>query len=291
MIDYEIVDMFTGTPFEGCALGVVPDATALDDGGMQAVARETGCTETAFVLPPESPGATHRVRVFTPQRESPYGGHSAVGTATTLVRLGRLPAGELVQECGGRLTAVRAGAREATLSVRAEPVPPAAFDAAPLLDACGLTEDDLVAEPCLTGFGPAFHVLPVGPEAVARAVHHPAHPVWSTCPDAVVVAYDSREHRAEVRVFAPGYGMPEDPACASAALGLGAWLARAGLTPQADGVLAYRVRQGQNLGRPARLDCAVTVRAGRPVAAEVTGQVTATARGRMTLPRTAALAH
>ncbi|MET7432949.1 MULTISPECIES: PhzF family phenazine biosynthesis protein [Streptomyces] len=291
MIAYEIVDMFTGTPFEGCALGVVPDATALDDDGMRAVAREIGLTETAFVLPPESPDATHRVRVFTPERESPYGGHSAIGTATTLVRLGRLRAGELVQECGGRLMTVRASAQRATLGVRGEPVPPGAWDPVPLLEACGLTEDDLVAEPRVTGFGPAFHVLPVGPEAVARAAHDPAHPVWSTCPDAVVVAYDRREHLADVRVFAPGYGMPEDPACASAALALGAWLTGAGLVPATDGTRVYRVRQGHGLGRPARLDCAVTVRDGRAVAAEVTGEVAATAAGRMHLPRTAAVAR
>ncbi|MQY33693.1 Trans-2,3-dihydro-3-hydroxyanthranilate isomerase [Streptomyces sp. RB17] len=288
MIDYEIVDMFTDTAFEGCALGVVPDATALDDTGMRAVACEIGLTETAFVLPPESAGATHRVRVFTPERESPYGGHSAVGTATTLVRLGRLPAGESVQECGGRLLTVRANDRRASLRVRGEPVPPEPLDPAPLLAACGLTAGDLVAEPCVTGFGPAFHVLPVRPEAVARAVHHPEHPVWSGCPDAVVVAHDSRAQRAEVRVFAPGYGMPEDPACASAALGLGAWLAQSGRVP-ADGTWAYRVRQGEGLGRPARLDCAVTVRGGRAVAAEVTGEVVATAAGRMRLPRTTAV--
>ncbi|MFF9063481.1 PhzF family phenazine biosynthesis protein [Streptomyces sp. NPDC014882] len=291
MIDYEIVDMFTGTPFEGCALGVVPDASALDDAGMQAVAREVGLTETAFVLPPGRAGATHRVRVFTPWRESPYGGHSAVGTAATLVRLGRLRAGELVQECGGRLMAVRASAHRATLAVRGEPAPPAAWDAGPLLEACGLTGDDLVAEPCVTGFGPAFHVLPVTSGAVARAVHRPAHPVWADCPDAVLVAYDSRRQRADVRVFAPGYGMPEDPACASAALGLGAWLVRAGLVPAADGTSAYQVRQGAGLGRPARLDCAVTVRGGRAAAAEVTGEVAATGAGRMHLPRTAAVAR
>ncbi|WP_094102723.1 PhzF family phenazine biosynthesis protein [Streptomyces phaeoluteigriseus] len=92
-------------------------------------------------------------------------------------------------------------------------------------------------------------------------------------------------------MFAPGYGMPEDPACASAALGLGAWLVRAGLVPTADGTSAYQVRQGAGLGRPARLDCAVTVREGRAVAAEVTGEVAATGTGRMHLPRTAAVAR
>ncbi|GGT29146.1 PhzF family phenazine biosynthesis protein [Streptomyces purpureus] len=284
MIDYEIVDMFTDTPFAGCALGVVPDASGLGYGDMRAVAGEIALTETAFVLPPLSPEATYRVRVFTPDGESPYGGHSSVGTAATLVRTGRVPAGAVVQECGGKLLSLDASPEGAVLTVRGEPPAPRTWDHAAPLAACGLTDDDLVGRPRVAGFGPAFHILPVRAEAVARAVRDASAPVWDTCPDAVVVAYDRATRCARVRVFAPGYGMPEDPACASAALGLGPWLAHAGLLPGADGTFDYRVLQGAEMGRPATLRCTVTVRGARAVAAGVFGQVAAVAQGRMRVP-------
>ncbi|MEU8578798.1 PhzF family phenazine biosynthesis protein [Streptomyces asoensis] len=284
MIAYEIVDMFTDTPYGGCALGVVPDAAALSTADMLAVARETALTETAFVVPPALPGSTYGVRVMTPDGESPYGGHSAVGTASALVRAGRLAAGKAVQECGGRQLAVTAGADGSTLSVVGEPLLRPEWDPGPLLAACGLTDTDLTGTPRLTGFGPAFHVLPVGTKALTRAAADLTDPVWAECPDAVLVAWDQAGRTARVRVFAPGYGMPEDPACASAALGLGAWLAEEKALPGTDGRHAYQVRQGEGLGRPATLSCTVGLTGGRATAATVHGRVTATASGRMTPP-------
>ncbi|WP_329416836.1 PhzF family phenazine biosynthesis isomerase [Streptomyces sp. NBC_00704] len=284
MIAYEIVDMFTDTPYGGCALGVVPDAAALSTADMLAVARETALTETAFVVPPALPGSTYGVRVMTPDGESPYGGHSAVGTASALVRAGRLAAGKAVQECGGRQLAVTAGADGSTLSVAGEPLLRPEWDPGPLLTACGLTDTDLTGTPRLTGFGPAFHVLPVGAKALTRAAADLTDPVWADCPDAVLVAWDQAGRTARVRVFAPGYGMPEDPACASAALGLGAWLAEEKALPGADGRHAYQVRQGEGLGRPATLSCTVDLTEGRASAATVHGRVTVTASGRMTPP-------
>ncbi|MFJ6462358.1 PhzF family phenazine biosynthesis protein [Streptomyces sp. NPDC091387] len=285
MIGYEIVDMFTDNPFDGCALGVVPDAQELSEGDMLAVAREIALTETAFVLPPGLPGSAYRVRVMTPAGESPFGGHSAVGTASVLVRTGRLAPGEAVQECGGRQLTVTAGADGSALAVEGAPLLRPEWDPHPLLAACGLSGSDLSATPHLTGFGPAFHFLPVREEALARAGADLTDPVWKDCPDAVLVAYDHENRTARVRVFAPGYGMPEDPACASAALGLGAWLAREKALPGTDGHHTYRVLQGEGLGRPATLSCTVDVREGRATAATVHGRVTATASGLMNAPR------
>ncbi|MFJ9055544.1 PhzF family phenazine biosynthesis protein [Streptomyces sp. NPDC102409] len=284
MTGYEIVDMFTDVPFDGCALGVVPDAQGLSEADMLAVAREIALTETAFVLPPGLPGSAYRVRVMTPGGESPYGGHSAVGTASVLVRTGRLAPGEAVQECGGRQLTVTAGPDGSALTVGGTPLLRPEWDPDPLLAACGLSGSDLTATPHLTGFGPAFHFLPVREEALAGASADLADPVWEDCPDAVLVAYDHENRTARVRVFAPGYGMPEDPACASAALGLGAWLAREKALPGTDGRHSYRVLQGEGLGRPATLTCTVDLREGRATAATVHGRVTATASGRLTAP-------
>jgi trans-2,3-dihydro-3-hydroxyanthranilate isomerase len=55
---------------------------------MQTLAREFNFAETTFVLPPQDPRHTRRVRIFTPRTELPFAGHPTVGTAAVLARLG-----------------------------------------------------------------------------------------------------------------------------------------------------------------------------------------------------------
>ena len=68
---YKIVDVFTSTPLRGNPLAVVLDADDLDTETMQAVAAWTNLSETTFVLPPSSPKADYRLRIFTPRSELP----------------------------------------------------------------------------------------------------------------------------------------------------------------------------------------------------------------------------
>ena len=73
-------DVFTDRPFGGNPLAVLPDARGLDGGQMQSIAREFNLSETVFVLPPDDPAHTRRLRIFTPAQELPFAGHPTVGT-------------------------------------------------------------------------------------------------------------------------------------------------------------------------------------------------------------------
>ena len=53
-IHYQLCDVFTDRPLTGNALAVFTDADGLDAGTMQALARETNLSESAFVLRPAS---------------------------------------------------------------------------------------------------------------------------------------------------------------------------------------------------------------------------------------------
>jgi predicted PhzF superfamily epimerase YddE/YHI9 len=70
---YVVVDVFTDRPLAGNPLAVFTDARGIDADTMQALAREIGFSETAFVLPAEE-GDTARVRIFTPAAELPFAG-------------------------------------------------------------------------------------------------------------------------------------------------------------------------------------------------------------------------
>ncbi|GAA3516982.1 PhzF family phenazine biosynthesis protein [Actinocatenispora rupis] len=281
MLRYEIVDVFTDRPFAGNPLAVVFGADGLADAQFQAVAREFNLSETAFVLPPVA-GGDYRVRIFTPAAELPFAGHPSVGTATTLVRLGQLGAGDLVQECGAGNLPVAATASAARLT-GGTPRIGAELDPAPLLAAVGLTADDHTGPaPRLAGCGIDSVHLAVRPDALAR-VDLDVAALRRTGHTLSVSAWDPAGRSARTRVFAADLGVPEDPATGSAALAYGVFLVATGLLP-ATGDHRYTVRQGVEMGRPSTLDCTVTAADGAAVAATVSGQVAPVAVGELQIP-------
>src|SRR5215813_9243808 len=85
---YLTADVFTDHRFGGNQLAVFPDARGIDPGLMQKIAREFNYSETTFVLPPDDPSHTARVRIFTPGGELQFAGHPTVGTAHVLASIG-----------------------------------------------------------------------------------------------------------------------------------------------------------------------------------------------------------
>ena len=81
---YVTTDVFTDRMFGGNPLAVVLDAEGLSGTEMQAIALEFNYSETTFVLPPDDPANTAKVRIFTPRTEVPFAGHPNVGTAFVL---------------------------------------------------------------------------------------------------------------------------------------------------------------------------------------------------------------
>ncbi|WP_299954065.1 PhzF family phenazine biosynthesis protein [uncultured Modestobacter sp.] len=285
LLAFEVVDVFAPRPFSGNQLAVVLDAGQLSTAQCQALAAEFGYSESTFVSAPTEPGADYRVRIFTPRTELPFAGHPSVGTAHTLVRLGRLPAGVLRQECGAGVVEVEVdddGARLTGGTVSQRPGP----DVAALAAACGLGPDDVTGRPAhLVGCGIDFAQLEVHPGALDRAV--PDGPALDRLLPGVqggvsLLAWDPATASGTVRVFAAGLDWHEDPATGSAALGTGIWLAAVGLA--GDGVTDYRLAQGAAVGRPSELRGRVAVAGGEVTSVSVAGAVRAIAGGTVRVP-------
>lgn len=119
---YLQLDVFADRPGAGNPLAVVLDAEGLDDAAMQAIARWTRLPETTFVFAPTQPGASYRIRMFSPRREVPFAGHPSVGTACVVLEAGLAAPvdGVLVQEgVAGLLPLSVSGEGEArTIAVR-----------------------------------------------------------------------------------------------------------------------------------------------------------------------------
>ena len=84
------LDVFTDQPFCGNPLAVFPEGDGISDEQMQQIASWTNLSETTFVLPPRTPDADYRVRIFTPKAELSFAGHPTIGTAFALAHEGLL---------------------------------------------------------------------------------------------------------------------------------------------------------------------------------------------------------
>lgn len=280
---YEIVDVFTERAFTGNPLAVVFGGETLDAPAMQALAREFHLSETAFVLPPTTPDATYRLRIFTVEQELPFAGHPSIGAAVTQMRRGLIPTGDVVQECGAGLLAVRVTDDGVAWLRGASPTVGTEIDAAPLLEVAGLGLEDFAGPaPRLAGCGLDFPYLSVRAGAVSRCRPDVAKARAYGIRDVSVFSWDPRTRVARTRVFF-GSDMTEDPATGSAALGFGAWLVASGLAAP-DGETAYTVEQGVEMLRPSTIEGAVTASGGRPVTVSISGSVVPVATGQIARP-------
>ncbi|EWM13934.1 PhzF family phenazine biosynthesis protein [Kutzneria sp. 744] len=267
---FDVLDVFTDTPFSGNQLAVVHGADELSAEQMRTIAAEFGYAETTFPLPPTQPGADYRVRIFTPAEELPFAGHPSVGTSWLLARDGVIGVGPAVQECLAGLLPVVVDARGSRISGGKRTVG-TRLDRAAVAAAVGLTVDDLSdVDPGHAGCGLEFAYLGVKPDAVGRAVADRAA-MRAAGVDHGVEVFSLVDGEAHVRMF--GY-QGEDAATGSAALGLCVFAIDRGLIAETADIV---VRQGIEMERPSTLYCSVT-----PDAATVRGDVVHIASGQLT---------
>src|SRR6266571_1715793 len=91
---FYFVDVFASHPLSGNPLSLVTDADRLDEAQMRAISREFNQSETTFLLRPRLPGATWRLRSFTPIGAEVFGaGHNALGAWLWLAAAGKVAEG------------------------------------------------------------------------------------------------------------------------------------------------------------------------------------------------------
>jgi PhzF family phenazine biosynthesis protein len=266
---FKQIDVFTSVRYGGNALAVVFDADGIAAERMQRIAAWTNLSETAFVLAPTRPGASYRVRIFTPRTELPFAGHPSVGTAHALLEAGLVDASApLLQECAAGLLAVRVenggGARR--VFVRAPRAEPRHVDAASVDAFCRALGAAPAAPPRLFYNGPDWLLVDLGDEAAVRALHPDLGAIAALSKTTQVTGVSvfgrsmSPDYAIVVRAFAPADGVPEDPVTGSANAAIGAYLRETG---GLDAIGAsYRASQGREVGRDGYVDVCVDATTG-----------------------------
>lgn len=266
---YQRWDVFTSRPFSGNQLAVLLDATAIPGEDLQRIANEFSLPETAFVLPSSAAGCAYRLRIFTPARELPMAGHPTIGTTFALAAAGLIDnrAPSLTLELGVGPTNIDLDWQETRLG-RAwmrQPVPafgPSTDNAAALGRLLGVPSSDLAfgdtpAQFLSSGVQLLFVPLPSRALVDAVTLDRAAlqrlcreHGV-EECPVYVFCTDEAEPGQAYSRMFAPVFGIPEDPATGGAGGPLGAYLATYRPAVFTDGGLVNR--QGVKMGRPSTL--------------------------------------
>jgi PhzF family phenazine biosynthesis protein len=273
-IGVEIVAAFTKDGAGGNLAGVVLSAESLGHEERQRIAAAVALSETAFVR--AAGDGVFEVAFYTPNKQVPDCGHATVATFALLAQRGALHGGRATKRTiiGDRAITVE----DATVFME-QPRPSIAPFAhtAQLATALGIAAGAIVREPVLADHGVRFVLIEVTRDALASAApDQAAIEAITEPPDAIglyVFARDERGYDATVRMFAPRYGIPEEPATGMAAGLLGGYLAHGAASAD------YRFLQGALSPNPAPSELIVRV---RPEATFVGG--TATVLRTMTVP-------
>ena len=270
---YLHLDVLTDRPFEGNQLAVFPEAQGLEAATMLQMTREMNFSECTFILPPERDGDV-RMRIFSPGEEMPMAGHPTIGTTFALALLKVIDAGRSVFtfELPVGPTPVELEWEEDQLSFawmtqQRPKYGPVADNPGELAEALHIAADSVVDGLPLeeVSCGVPFFFLPLKtrkdvdhaqPEAVGmkrffESRRLPFHGLF-------LFTLEGGADEASVysRMFAPGFGIAEDPATGGASGPLGCYLVKHQLI-EATRASHFVSLQGVRMGRPSRIHISI----------------------------------
>ena len=254
---YVVVDVFSTEPLAGNPLAVFPDAAEMDETTMQKIARELNLAETVFLLPATHKDCAARVRIFTPTKEMAFAGHPTVGAAFVLLQENIVPrdgSNFILEERVGPVPLRIEAGRRPLIWLRMPPVREEKFyDSSLCARVLGLEAQDLLpmSPQLLSAGNPTVVVAAKDKAAVDRAWLDSAG--LKTLNGAenepfCVFLFALTPDGAYSRMFAPEYGIPEDPASGSCMGPLAVYMMRNDLIPNAADT-RFVNEQGTKMGR------------------------------------------
>jgi trans-2,3-dihydro-3-hydroxyanthranilate isomerase len=300
---YEFIqlDVFTQTPLAGNPLAIFPDARGLNDGEMQALAREMNLSETTFILPRDAASEARegkKVRIFTTETELPFAGHPTLGTALYLyasestkpaeisldLKVGKIPV--RFSANSGDAGGDRVDGRVFGEMRQRDPEFGAPFSRADVARVIGIPVNEIHSkwpiQPVSTGF--SFTIVPFrnrqalsdltfGYSQAAEFLRKTgANLFYFLCPE-------RREGQLEARARMFFYG-GEDPATGSAAGCAASWMVQHGVASSDEQAV---IRQGIECRRPSEMHVRATRKDGRVSNVRVGGYAVEILRGTVAL--------
>ena len=269
---YLRVNVFCDQRWGGNPLAVFADSADLPADTMQRIAHEMMLPETSFIVPSELPECLFRLRIFTPLTELPMAGHPTVGTAFALAELGLIHSGmkscQLELGVGPVALSLEWDAQRLKQAWMTQPTPEfgqQCIDRAQVAACLGLQPHDLADEALpaqIVSSGVALLFIPLANRAAvdrAQLDRERAKALYGALGESERPVYvftlepGDDDALTYSRMFAPIFGIDEDPATGGACGPLGAYLTRyAGARNKGGREVMINI-QGVNMGRPSRI--------------------------------------
>ena len=289
------VDVFTDSPYRGNPVAVVLESGGLADAQMQRFAHWMNLSETTFVLPPDAAGADYQVRIFTPVAELPFAGHPTVGTSFVLLDEGTVPAGTKQFVLEEKVGPVAIRVEQGRVETGERPLiwlttPPISYgrtyDRLRCAQALGVAAHDLldITPQWLSAGNPTVFIALRDRRAVDDAwldSHGVSIIKGADAAPICAFVFTPVPEGAYARMFAPEYGVPEDPATGSSTGPLAAFMIRHHLVSGA-AETRFVSEQGAKMGRRSLLYVELHG-AGGADGIDVGGYVTPIAEGTLKL--------
>jgi trans-2,3-dihydro-3-hydroxyanthranilate isomerase len=262
---FYMVDVFAEEKYTGNQLAVVKDVKGLSDREMQKIANEMHYSETTFITSEEKRNGGYDVRIFTPEKEIPFGGHPTLGTAYVIQRfIIKKPINLIVLNLKvGQIPVTINYINDSLDLLWMTQVPPQfgrTFTAKEISEVLNLEineiDDTVPIQEVSTGLPtiivPLCTLEAVKQVEVARDKYYKL--ITNTQAKTILIFAPQTYHKdndLNVRFFADYYGIPEDPATGSGNGCLVGYLMKHHYFNSDS--LNLRVEQGYELGRPSLL--------------------------------------
>lgn len=282
-VPFSQADVFTQIPYQGNPVAVIIGGDKFSDDEMQKIANWTNLSETTFLCSPTNPAADYRLRIFTPKEELSFAGHPTIGSAKVALNNGLKPQHSeyLVQECAKGLVPVYMKQDKLFFALPEPEVKPISLDLLEAIaQAIGLQDSDSIKLAKVVDVGAVWYTLYLDTVETVLRLNPDDRQLASLLPKGTsgvtVFALTDGKTEVEVRSFAPGQGVHEDPVCGS---GNGA----VAVLVKEEHLLAkshYLASQGQKCGRSGLIEVDLDNQ-GQIL---IGGQAVECIKGRITLP-------
>jgi PhzF family phenazine biosynthesis protein len=230
IIQVHVINAFSIDGRGGNPAGVVFDADHLSGNTKQAIATSAGFPETAFVS--SSKVADYKLEFFTPLKQIPHCGHATIATFSYLKSNSKIASNQSSKET---IDGCRSIVFEDGLAFMEQKAP--TYRIVPDLEeeifhSLGISQNDMRTGlvPTVVNTGNSFLIVPVKDEKVLAGINSREDEVYRICEEQGFVGYyiyakpTASEFDATTRMFAPFYGISEEPATGMAAGTLAAYL-------------------------------------------------------------------
>ncbi|MCC6295536.1 MAG: PhzF family phenazine biosynthesis protein [Pseudomonadales bacterium] len=297
------IDVFADRAFQGAPIAVFPDAAAIPEHLLPAIAGELNLSETVFLYPGAAAADRCGARVFAPGGEVEVAGHPLLAAAHALLAVGKVgPLGErplplILTHAHGEI-AVNLGPRRGAacfvqFSLRVNPVldrytPPAAELAALL----SLAERDIDTRRFgvrLASTGKPYLVVPILDQAAVDRARFD-YESWSrssapalAAQEILLFSHRTRHRDADFhgRLLGPEIGPQEDPPIGAVVPCFAGYLADHEAIRE--GTYTFAIDRGRQETRRSLLHVELDKRRDRPTQVRVGGDTVLVARGTLSL--------